>query len=122
MNKELKKVIILEMEYKEETHLFIMKIREKETMKEAQLAIRATDFGIPKDSPKDLISIFCQNMTGKEKNLFVEIDDMNFSKIRKEGEEVSDEEMMKLHENLDQYPYYELMKELEDEKERTKED
>lgn len=111
MAKKQKKVKILKMVYEEEDHIFIMEMRDSETGQDVNLAMRAEDFNIDKSIPVNIINDFCTNMEGKEKNLFVEEEkDQMLDVYKRNKGELSEQEVEKLHGDMDKYPYKELVR------------
>ena len=109
--KERKKVKILKMVYEEEDHIFIMEMRDSETGQDVNLAMRAEDFNIDKSIPVNIINDFCTNMEGKEKNLFVEEEkDQMLDVCKRNNGKLSEQEVEKLHGDMDKYPYKELVR------------
>lgn len=68
------KVLIKEMKYLKDSHLFLIKLWNIELEQQACISINASDFGIPSGTSMDLISKFCKEMEGKEKNLYIYIE------------------------------------------------
>lgn len=100
------------MKYEKEDHIFIMDVLDIDRNSVVSFAMRAEDFGIPKkmavDLPLHIVKImdnFCEEMKGKEKNLFIEQDI-----YKGYGEEPSKAEILALQESMDQYPYKELIR------------
>lgn len=109
MKKEVK-VKILNMTYNEENHLFQLYVKDVEEGNEAIFAIRATDWGIPYETPSDMLEQFCKDMTGKEKNLFIELDTTSTENARRDSEgKIPPDEMDRLYDNLYEYPINEIV-------------
>ena len=114
MSEKQAKVKILDMTY-EEDHIFIVEILDLEKDQKAKLAIRAEDFGIPKqikmldgsmqDIPLEVVNKFCKDMIGREKNITVQQD--NYKGYDKNP---SKAQIDSLHEYMDTFPYKELLK------------
>ncbi len=115
MEKKLIKVKILDMEYEKEDYTLIMDILDIDKNEKVSLIMRAEDFKIPRkvkmpngeigDIPIDVMENFCEEMKGKEKNLFVEQDI-----YKGYSDEPSETEMLALQEDMDRYPYKELIR------------
>ena len=58
MKKESIKIRIIDMEYDEEEKIFVMKVFNINKQEEVQLVIREKDFGIPENTPIDVINNF----------------------------------------------------------------
>lgn len=98
------KVKILEMEYKQDGHLFMMKVKNIAEDKEMTFAISADDFGIPKGFPIEAIQQFCSDMRGKEKNLHIQIEGSSIKDLKRDEQGcVLPGEMEKMHGELDRY-------------------
>ena len=105
MKKDPIKVKILDMKYDEEDHIFIMAILDIDKNKNVNLAMRAEDFSVPRGTPVNIINNFCKEMTGKEKNLFIEQDN-----YKGYIDKPSYSEILSLQEEMDKYPYKELIR------------
>jgi len=115
MGKKEIKAKILNMVYKED-HIFVMETLDLENNQKAKLAMRAEDFGIPREIkmpdgtvgniPSEVIKTFCDNMIGKEKNITIQEDN-----YRGYSKNPSEAEINSLHDYMDCYPYKELIKE-----------
>ena len=101
------KVKILNMTYYQEEHLFVMEVNNLKTGIIIKLSMRATDFNIPKEVPLKIINNFCEMMKGKEKNLFINKEGTSIEELKKGGKEISEEDLYKLHSDLDQFPFFE---------------
>lgn len=99
------KVKITNMEYNKSNNLFKMHVEEVDGDRKTCLAIRGTDFQITPDVPIDIINNFCEQMKGKEKNLYIEFD----SSIKENKN--SSEKIKELNEEIDQYPIKEIVDE-----------
>jgi hypothetical protein len=113
MNKQVK-VKILDMKYDKDNNLFRMHIEELVgDHKQVILAVAGTDFGITSTIPINLIEQFCDEMKGKEKNLYIERDDSSIKSIERDNKgQTSIEEMEKIKKNIDNYPIDEVIKSL----------
>lgn len=109
MEKKSIKVEILDMKYEKEDHIFIMDVLDMDRDEKITFAMRAEDFGISRDMVlplhSEVIKKFCKEMKGKEKNLFIE------EEIYKGySDKPSKAEVEKLQEDMDRYPYKELIR------------
>lgn len=105
------KVKILHMNYDDEDHIFTMAVHNIESAQDVNFAMRAEDFGISRDIPIEIIYKFCSDMEGKEKNLMIEIEkDKMVDTYKRNKGKLSEEEVSKLHGDLDRYPYKELIR------------
>ena len=108
MKKEAR-VKISNMTYDRDNHLFQLYVTDLESSSEAIFAVKGTDWQIPADTSEDIIQQFCKDMTGKEKNLFIEVDNTSISHAdRNESGHISEDGMKNLYNNLDQYPINEV--------------
>lgn len=102
------KVKILNMEYDRDNNLFKLSLRDVSTVKHTNIAIRGTDWGITPAIPQDIVDQFCKDMIGKEKTLEIEVDPASFDEVEKlKREDISPEEMDRIHENINRYPIQE---------------
>lgn len=109
MKKETR-VKITNMTYNKDNHLFQLYVIDLGDNKEAIFAVKGTDWGIPPGTPDDLIKQFCEDMTGKEKNLFIEMDKTSTETAEKDSEgNIPLGEMNKLYEHLYNYPINEMI-------------
>ena len=109
MKKEIK-VKISNMTYDSDNNLFQLYIKDLEGGNEAIFGIKGTDWGITSDVPIEIISQFCKDMIGREKNLCVEVDNTSIlGTERDENGKILTSEMDKLHQNLNNYPINEIM-------------
>ena len=103
------KVEILDMKYDTTNNLFQMKVKELEKGDEIVFAIRGTDFGITPDVPIEIINNFCQDMKGKEKNLFIEIDRSSIKDAERDKDnKVNQEDINNITSKIDDYPVREV--------------
>ena len=122
MKKVEVKVKIIEMTYKKENHLFLMKVVDIEKNQDVTFAISGDDFGLPPDVPQNLIDQFCKDMQGKEKNLHIETDDTTIKDLSKDGNNpLSPEEIQKVHNNMNKYPIDQVMNMLDIEEQQKRE-
>lgn len=116
-------VKIIDMTYDYANNLFNMKIKEKESGREKTLAIRGDDFNFTKDSsnklhffdveiPVSTAEFFCKECIGKDKNLFIEVDQTSIKDVKKDGKKSSSEDMDKINENMRQYPIEEVVNQM----------
>ncbi|MEK0369506.1 MAG: hypothetical protein QQN62_07890 [Nitrosopumilus sp.] len=106
MNKKSIKVKILDIEYDKEENIFVMNVLNIKNQENVKLVIRAEDFGVTRVVPIDTINYFCEQMKGKEKNLFIEVEN---NKINK-NEKLSDEKILELDKEFNKYPFEEIAK------------
>ena len=104
------KVKIIDMVYHPEEHLFMAEILNYQKGENLKLAIKASDFGIPKNVPIEIINNFCEMMKGKEKTLSINTDGKSMKELKEENEEIPEEQLYELHQGIDQFPYYEVEK------------
>lgn len=104
------RVKIIDMEYNKENNLFKMHVERLEDNEKASFAIKGEDFLITSDFPIEMINDFCEQMRGKEKNLFIEFEEFLFNKKDKDGN-ISDEVTTSLHREIDKYPIKEILQE-----------
>ena len=71
---------ILNIIYNKENNLFKLTLKDIDKDKSAYIAIKGTDWGITPDVPEDIINQFCEEMKGKEKNLFIEVDNLSIER------------------------------------------
>ena len=108
------KVKTLDMEYDRSNNLFKMKVRDTQKKDEVIFAIKGADWGIYPDIPDDILNQFCEDMRGKEKNLFIEIDSSSIKDVdRNKNGGISEEGVNEINSNLDQYPINEVMKNIQ---------
>jgi len=112
-----RKVKILETSYTIETDLIKWKIRYLDNNEEVTLAWLSSDLGvalgIKGDIPKELIPDFCEKMKGKEiylDNIAVE-EPPDIDSFKKHDPSSMQQEC----DNLDKYPYHEVLKEMQGE-------
>ena len=109
MEKKSTKIKILNMEYEEDDHIFIMNVLDIYRDEKISFAMRAEDFGISRGMVLllhlEFIKKFCQEMKGKEKNLFIEQEN-----YKGYSDKPSKTEVEKLQEDMDRYPYKELIR------------
>ena len=92
------KVKIIKITYDKENNLFQLLVNNLDLNKQAILAIKGTDWGILPDYPEDVIEQFCKDMTGKEKNLHIEVDETSIKDVKKDEEgEMIQEDMNKIN-------------------------
>ena len=104
------KVEILNMKYDKENNLFQLLLKDIEKNKQTGIAVKGTDWGITSDIPDEIIEKFCDDMKGKEKSLFIEIDNSSIRDVKKNEEGVTpQEEIDKINSNIDNYPINEVM-------------
>jgi hypothetical protein len=107
-----KKVKILDITYEREHNLFQMKVQEINSQKEVVMAIKGIDWGVTPEVTDEVVEQFCNDMRGKEKNLFIETDDASVTEARKTKEEdelISQEKLDSINQNIDNYPINEVM-------------
>jgi len=115
-----RKIKILDTSYNKETNLVKWHIEFLDNLSEEKkftLAWIGDDLGkalgIKGTIPPDMMEDFCISMRGKELNLVMDSD----IKLQNAGEfkNMGTSELQNLHNIVDRYPYYEVLKELEDE-------
>ena len=106
MKKESIKVKILDVQYDREENIFVMNVFNIKKQENVELVIRAEDFGVTRVVSIETINYFCEQMKGKEKNLFIEIEK---SKINK-NEKLSEKKILELDKELNKYPFEEVTK------------
>lgn len=122
MNKPVK-VKILDMEYDRDNNLFKMRVRDIQKEEEVIFAIKGTDWEIYSDIPEDVVNQFCEDMRGKEKNLFIEIDSSSIKDVNRNKEGgISEEGMNEINSNLDRYPINEIMRDIQSQPQEEEED
>ena len=110
---------ILNIEYDKEYNLFQLSLRDLDRVRHTNIAIKGTDWGVTPDLPEEVINKFCQDMMGKDKNLFIEEETNDIPKdITKTESIISSEDLYKIHDNIDQYPIKELDHKFGNEKDR----
>jgi hypothetical protein len=102
-----KKVKILNTFYNRELNLFKILSLDLETGKEAKLVWRGTDLGVTPDVPQEIIDEFCKNMTGKEKNLFIKIEEeeIDVNNIKN----IPEERLQEYNQSFNSYPLQEII-------------
>ncbi len=101
---------ILDMSYDRDNNLFKLSLRDLDKVAHTNIAIKGTDWGITPDVPDDVIEQFCKGMIGKEKNLFIEVDNSSLRDAKKDDKGiVAQEEINKTYDNLKNYPIDEVM-------------
>lgn len=107
---------ILDMSYDRDNNLFKLSLKDLDRDKHTNIAIKGTDWGVTPDLSNDIIEKFCKDMIGQEKNLFIETENASLRDAKKdENGVVSQEEINKTYENLDNYPIDEVMNILHEE-------
>jgi len=104
------KAKIIDIFYNRENNLFQLLLEDAANKKRTQIAIKGTDWGVTPDMPDSIINKFCDDMKGQEKTLHIETDN---SSLRDAGKDdkgiVSQKEINRTYENLDNYPIDEVM-------------
>ena len=104
------KARILNMTYDKENNLFQLIIKDLDSDKNTGIAIKGTDWGITTDIPDEIIEQFCKDMTGKDKNLYVEVDNSSIRDAKKdENGKIQQKEIDRINSNLENYPIDEIM-------------
>lgn len=100
---------ILNIIYNRENNLFKLTLKEIGKNENAYIAIKGTDWGVMPDTPEDIVNKFCEDMKGKEKNLFIEEDSSSMKNIEK-GEDgtTSEQGIIDYFNKLNKYPIAEL--------------
>jgi len=102
MSKEVK-VKILDMKYDKDNNLFQIKIEEMVAdHKQIVLSASGNDFGINPKIPIEIINQFCEDMTGKEKNLHIQRVDSTI-----QNKDVPLDSMEKAYDDTMGYPIWE---------------
>ncbi len=114
MKKQPIKVKILDVQYDREENIFVMNVFNIKKQENVELVIRAEDFGVTRVVSIETINYFCEQMKGKEKNLFIEIEK---NKIN-ENKKISEEKILELDKELNKYPLEEVAKILDREKQK----
>ena len=73
---------------------------------------KAEDKSAEAEVTDEVVEQFCNDMRGKEKNLFIETDDASVTEARKTKEEdelISQEKLDSINQNIDNYPINEVM-------------
>jgi hypothetical protein len=108
---------ILDMSYDKDNNLFKLSLRDLDRVKHTNIAIKGTDWGVTPDIPDDMIEKFCKDMIGQEKNLFIETEEASLRDAKKDEKGiVSQEEINKTYESLENYPIDEVMNTLHEDK------
>jgi len=108
---------ILDMSYDKDNNLFKLSLRDLDRVKHTNIAIKGTDWGVTPDLPPEVIEKFCKDMIGQEKNLFIETEEASLRDAKKdENGIVSQDEINKTYEKLDNYPIDEVMNTLHEDK------
>ena len=114
---------ILNMTYDKENNLFQIDIQDIDANKKTGIAIKGTDWGVTPDVPEDIIEQFCKDMIGKEKKLYIEVDNSSIRDAEKNEEgKVPQKEIDKINSNLDNYPINEVMNILHKDIKETKDE
>ena len=104
------KAKIVDLTYDKENNLFQLFLQDKKNGKSAAIAVKGLDWGIPKDCPDEVIEQFRKEMIGKEKNIFIEVDNSSIKDVeRNKDDEISQDGLSELNDNLDKYPIEEIM-------------
>ena len=104
------KAKIVDISYDRDNNLFRLLIEDIENKKTTQVAIKGTDWGVASNVPDDVIKEFCDNMKGQEKNLHIETEQSSLRDAEKDDKGViSQKEINKTYENLDNFPINEVM-------------
>ena len=111
------KAKLVEMVYNRENNLFQIAFEDIEKKKQVVLAIKGTDWGITPDVPEDIIDQFCKDMIGKEKNLHIETEENSSLRDAKKDDKgiVTQEEINRVTNNVDNFPIDEVMNVLHEE-------
>ena len=111
------KAKILNMAYNKENNLFQIMFEDIKQKKQVVLAIKGTDWGITPDIPEDIIDQFCKDMIGKEKNLHIETEENSSLRDAKKDDKgiVTQEEINRVTNNVDNFPIDEVMNVLHEE-------
>ncbi len=113
MSSENIKAKILDMIYDRDNNLFKLLLQDIDKNKQTNIGVKGTDWGVTPEVPDEVIKQFCKDMIGKEKTLYIEVD--NSSLVNTEKDEkgiVSKEAVEKVSENLNNYPVDEIMNSL----------
>ena len=114
---------ILNMTYDKENNLFQIDIQDIDANKKTGIAIKGTDWGVTPDVPEDIIEQFCKDMIGKEKKLYIEVDNSSIRDAEKNEEgKVPQKEIDKINSNLGNYPINEVMNILHKDIKETKDE
>ena len=84
-----------------------MKVENIKKKEQVVLAIKGKDWGVTKDVPEDIITNFCEEMIGKEKNLFIKVDESSIRDAKKDETKIN-----KINDDLNNYPVREIIKNL----------
>ena len=104
------KAKIAKMTYDKENNLFQLFLEDLDNKKRTTVAIKGTDWGITPEVPDDMIKQFCEDMKGQEKNLFIETENSSLRDVDRDDKGiVSQEEINRVHDNLNNYPIDEVM-------------
>jgi DNA-directed RNA polymerase beta' subunit len=104
------KAEILDMTYDRDNNLFKLSLRDLDRDKHTNIAIKGTDWGVTPDITEEVVNKFCKDMIGQEKNLHIETEKSSLRDAKKDEKGVvSQEEISKTYENLDNYPIDEVM-------------
>lgn len=104
------KAEILDMTYDRDNNLFKLSLRDLDRDKHTSIAIKGTDWGVTPDFPDDKIQQFCKDMIGQQKNLHIETENSSLRDAKKDEKGiVSQEEISKTYESLNNYPIDEVM-------------
>ena len=111
------KAKILSMDYNRENNLFQIMFEDIEKKKQVVMAIKGTDWGITSDIPDEIITQFCNDMIGKEKNLYIETEQNSSLRDAKKDDKgvVTQDEINRVTENVDNFPVNEVMNILHEE-------
>ncbi len=105
------KAKILNMTYDKDNNLFQLFLEDVDKNKQTNIAIKGTDWGITPEIPEDIIKQFCNDMIGKEKILHIEKEENSSLRDAEKDDKgiVSQEEINRVTENIDNYPINEVM-------------
>ncbi len=105
------RAIILDMSYDKDNNLFKLSLKDLDRVQHTDIAIKGTDWGITPDVPDEIIEQFCKDMIGKEKTLHIEEEKNSSLRDAKKDEKgvVTQEEINRVTENIDNYPVNEVM-------------
>ena len=107
---------ILDMSYDRENNLFKLSLRDLDRDKHTNIAIKGTDWRVTPDISEEVVNKFCKDMIGQEKNLHIETEKSSLRDAKKDKKGVvSQEEISKTYESLNNYPIDEVMNVLHEE-------
>jgi len=110
---------ILDITYDKENNIFKLSLLDLDKNKQTQIAIKGNDWGITPNVPDEIIKEFCEDMKGKEKNLYIEVDNSSIKSIKNIKKEDKEEAIKKEIDNLNEYPINEVFNILRKESEEN---